>query len=85
MCQKTLSEQAFKAFFGLKANLNKFGTLSANLLLKIFDAKILPTLTYRAEIWFSHPALDIKKIHHNFCKYILQVSKNSPNIFATDE
>ena len=52
MCQKTLSEQASKAIYGLKSNLSKFGTLSSNLLLKIFDTKILPILTYGAEIWF---------------------------------
>ena len=37
MCQKTLAEQAAKTLFGLKASLNKFGVLSANLLFKIFD------------------------------------------------
>ena len=31
MCQKTLAEQAAKTLFGLKASLNKFGVLSANL------------------------------------------------------
>ena len=59
--KKTLSEQASKVIYGLKSNLSKFGTLSANLLLKIFDTKILPILTYGAEIWFSHKSLDIEK------------------------
>lgn len=85
MCQKTLAEQASKAVFSLKSNLNKFGYLSANLLLKIFDTKILPILTYAAEIWYSHESLDVEKIHHDFCKYILRIPKRSPNIFARGE
>ena len=79
------TEQASKALYSLKSNLNKFGTLSANLLLKIFDKKILPILTYGAEIWFSHNALDIEKIHHSFCKYVLKVPKQSPNVFVRGE
>lgn len=71
--------------FGLKSNLNKFGLLSSNLLLKIFDTKILPILTYGADIWFSHEGLDIEQIHHNFCKYNLRIPKRSPNVFARGE
>ena len=82
MCQKTLAEQAAKALFGLKASLNKFGILSANLLFKIFDTNILPILNYGAEIWFSHDSPDIEKVHHHFCKYVLRIPKRSPNIFA---
>ena len=63
----------------------KFGTLSANLLLKIFDTKILPILTYGAEIWFSHKSLYIEKVHHSYCKYILKAPKHSPNVFARGE
>lgn len=85
MCQKTLAEQASKAVFSLKSNLKKFGPLLANLLLKIFDTKIMPILTYAAEIWFSHESLDVEKIHHDFCKYILRIPKRSPNIFARGE
>ena len=85
MCQKTLSEQASKAVYGLKSSLNQFGTLSTKLLFKIFDSKILPILTYGAEIWLSHTASDIERIHHSFCKYILKVPKQCPNVFARGE
>ena len=34
VCQKTLSEQASKALYSLKSNLNKFGTLSRKLIIK---------------------------------------------------
>ena len=85
MCQKTLAEQASKALFAIKANLSKFETLSANVLLKIFDTKILSILTYGAEIWISHKGNDIENVQHSFCKYILCISKQSPNIFALGE
>ena len=80
MCHKTLAEQASKALFAIKANLKKFETLSVNVLLKIFDTKVLPILTYGAEIWISHKGNDIENVQHSFCKYILRISKQSPNI-----
>ena len=49
-CQKTLAEQASKALFAVKRNLTQLGTLSVDLLFKIFDTKVLPILTYGAEI-----------------------------------
>ena len=71
MCQKTLAEQASKAVFSLKSNLKKFGPLSANLLLKIFDTKIMPILTYAAEIcfffWTSKKYITISV--NTFCEY----------------
>ena len=82
---KKVGRTGVKSNFWMKANLSKFGTLSVNLLLKIFYTKIIPILTYGADIWFPHSALDIERIKHNFCKYILQVPKNSPNIFARGE
>ena len=42
-------------------------------------------MTYGAEIWFSHIALDIEKIHHSLCKYVLKVPKQSPNVFVKGE
>ncbi|MEW8546871.1 MAG: reverse transcriptase domain-containing protein [Candidatus Thiodiazotropha sp.] len=60
VCQKTLAEQGSKALFAIRSKLTQFGTLSANLLFKIFDTKVLPILTYGAEIWFNHVSLDSK-------------------------
>ena len=40
------------------------------MLFKIFDTKIIPILTYGAEIWSSHRGTDIEKVHHDYCKYV---------------
>ena len=42
-------------------------------------------MTYEAEIWFWHESKDIEKIHHGYCKYVLKVSRHTPNIFVRDE
>ena len=84
-CQKTLAEQASKAIFAVKYYLAQFGTLSVDMLFKIFDTKILPILTYGAEIWSSHRGSDVEKVHHDFCKYVLKVSKLTPNVLVRGE
>ena len=84
-CPKTLAEQASKALFAVKSNLAQFGMLSVDMLFKIFDTKILPILTYGAEIWSSHRGSDVEKVHHDFCKYVLKVSKLTPNVLVRGE
>ena len=54
VCQKTLAEQTSNALFSIKSKLSRFGSLSANKLFKYFDTKILPILTYGAEVWVDH-------------------------------
>ena len=34
---------------------------------------------------FKHGCRDIEKVHHDFCKYVLKVSKLTPNIFIRGE
>ena len=75
---KNFGRAGVKSDFGLKANLNKFGTLSANLLLKMFGTKLFSILTYGTEIWFSHEALGIEKINHNFCNFCKYTFKLPP-------
>ena len=50
-----------------------------------FDTKILPILTYGAEIWCNHEGKDVEKVHHDFCKYVLKVSRLTPNVFVRGE
>ena len=52
---------------------------------KIFDTKILPILLYGSEIWFSHPSVDIEKVHNQFCKYVLRLPIYATNVFARSE
>lgn len=84
-CQKTLAEQASKALFAVKSKLNQFGPLSINVLFKIFDSKILPILTYGSEVWFGHESMDIERVHHDFCKYVLKITRQAPNAFVRGE
>ncbi len=85
MTQKTLAEQASKAIFSLKSSLVRFGTLSSVTLMNIFDTKVLPILLYASEIWFSHKAEDIERVHHTFCKHALRITYYAPNCFVRGE
>ena len=85
VCQKTLAEQASKALFAIKSKLSQFGAPSSNILFKNIYTKILPILTYGAEIWYEHESKDIEKVHNDFCKYVLKVTKFTPNAFARGE
>ena len=85
MCQKTLASQASNALFAVKKNLIRFGDVKVNILLKIFDSKILPILLYGSEIRFSHISPDIEQVHTKFCKFILNLPIQSPNCFVKSE
>ena len=85
MCQKTLANQASKAWFAVKSKLYNYGDVKLDVLFKIFDCKILPILLYGAELWFSHPSQDIEIVHNKFCKFVLNLSVQSPNCFARGE
>ena len=85
MCQKTLASQASKALFKVKKNLIRFGDVKVNILLIIFDSKILPILLYGSEIWFSYISPDIEQVHTKFCKFILNLPIKSPNCFVKSE
>ena len=75
--QKALSEQASRALFCLTNSLHKFGTLPADIALKIFDAKILPIVLYGTGIWGFHPAQDVAKIHNKTLHMILKLYKSA--------
>ena len=51
----------------------------------MFDTKILPLLTYGSKIWFEHESKDTEKVHNDSCKYVLRVTKFTPNVFARVE
>ena len=47
----------------------------------MFDAKILPILTYGSEIWFEPES----KRYRKMCKYVLIVTKFTSNVFDIGE
>ena len=85
MSQKTLANQATKTLFAVKSKLSRFGGVHLSVLFKIFDNKILPILLYGSENWFSHASPDIEKVHNQFCKYVLRLPINTPNVFVCSE
>ena len=51
----------------------------------MFNTKIQPILTYGSEVWFYHDSQDIENVHTKFCKYVLKLGWNAPNIFVRGE
>lgn len=84
-CQKTLANQASKAWFAVKSKLSNFGDVKPDILTKIFDCKILPILLYGSELWFSHASQDIEIVHNKFCKFVLNLPIQAPNCFVRSE
>ena len=77
-CDK-LANQGTRAFYSLKRSLHKFGDISINTLVDLFDCKILPILHYGSEVWGLTEATNIERVHNLFCKYILHVPINTSN------
>ena len=53
--------------------------------LQIFDSKILPILTYGAEIWGAEPREKVIMTYNQFHKYVLGLPFRSTNIIAIGE
>ena len=52
-CMDHMYRKSLKAIFSLKSKILDYESVSNNLNFKLFDALILPVLTYGAEIWVS--------------------------------
>jgi hypothetical protein len=82
--QRTLAEQAKRAVFALKSILSK-KSCDVKTKMYLFDTMITPILTYGAEVWGFHTALDIEKIHISFCKSVLGVNSKTSNVAVLGE
>ena len=86
LCQKGLAEKALNAFYKIHKQLN-FSLLSLNSAQKIFDAVIVPILTYGCEVWGIFTKLDFEKwdrtpnekVHLRFCKTLLGLNRKASN------
>ena len=83
--QKLRAERADKALFSIKRLLAQFDVTDSNLAFKLFDTKILPILHYGSEIWGFHEAKEVERVQVNFCKNILRLHRNTPDIAARGE
>ena len=76
------SEQAIKGkriLVSILAKLYKYGQISNEVFLKIFDTKISPVLMYRAEIWDTDYQQAVERVHYYACKSYMCVRLNYPN------
>ena len=80
--QATLSDQANKALFQLYRKLHPFSNLDVSTILDLFDKFVSPVLNYACEVWGFHTALDIERVHLNFCKRVLGVKRTTQNDFV---
>ena len=81
---KALSEQAIKAYHNLIAVFNKV-KLDIKTKFYLFDSLIVPILLYGSEIWGVYEFKEIDKLHIKFCKRILGVSNQTPNLAVLGE
>ena len=82
---ESLSGQALKAIFKLKAYVNKFTNISISHMLDLFDKLILPILTYGSEVSGFSKGDSIERIHLQFCKHLLGVKIQTQNDFIYGE
>ena len=52
------------------------------MILDLFDKFVSPVLNYACEVWGFHTALDIERVHLNFCKRVLGVKRTTQNDFV---
>ena len=62
----------------LKA-LRTYGCYSCSVFFKLFDAQIVPSLLYAAEIWGHREYKQIEKAHLYACKLFINVPTVTPN------
>ena len=87
-----LSSKANKAKFALN-NIAKLKQIPVKTAIYLFDAAVLPILTYGSEIWALNATLDHDKwdktsteqAHLNFIKHILGVNRSTNNLICRAE
>ena len=87
-----MGENANRACFALNNHL-KVKDIPVVIALKLFDATMLPILTYSAEVWaaFERDAYEswdlglIEQMYLNFCKHILGVNRSTTNYLCRVE
>ena len=71
--------------FSICSNAKRFGTLPVPIMLKLFDSKIVPIVTYGAEIWGLTDIDEAERTADNFYRRILGLRKNAPSTFVRGE
>ena len=84
MCQTQLCQQGRRAMYSLIAKCRKFD-LPIDLQLELFDAMVLPVITYGCEIWGFDTSKDVENVQVTFFKHILNVRKTTCNAMVYGE
>ena len=92
MAQQSLCEKALRAIFKIRKYTN-ISKLPHCLVFKIFDATVLPILTYGGEVWGVSKHTNFKKwdqspaekIHLKFCKHYLELNRKASNSATRSE
>ena len=87
----SLCTKAKKAKYALN-NIAKFKRIPVKTAIRLFDATILPTLTYSSEVWALNYVLDYKwdsyppeKSHLDFIRHILGTNRSVNNLMCRTE
>ncbi len=83
-CQEQLAQQGKRAMYGLTVKCREFD-FPVDLQLELFEAMVLPIITYGCEVWGYKPILDIENVHVPFLKHILYVRKTTCNAMINEE
>ena len=76
------NEQAIKGkriLVSILAKLYKYGQISNEVFLKLFDTKISPVRMYGAEIWDTDYQQAVERVHYYACKRYMCVRLNYSN------
>ena len=81
---KSLSEQALRAMNNLLSLFTRI-PLDVKTKLSLFDTMVVPIILYSSEIWGVYDFKEVDKIHIKFCKTILGVKSQTPNMAVLGE
>ena len=81
---KRLSNLANRAMFKLLKKGRKL-FLNIDVMLKLFDATVLPILLYGSDVWGYNNRDIVKRLHLKFCKILLRVKKSTTSAMVYGE
>lgn len=81
---KALSDQGLQAMSSLSYLFQKLN-FDVETKLSIFDKMVKPILTYCSEVWGVYNFKEVDKLHYKFCKRILGVKTQTPNLAVLGE
>ena len=81
---KILSDQALRAYNCLLTLFNRIN-LDVKTKLSLFDSMVVPILLYCSEVWGIYDYKAIDKLHNRFCKSVLVVRQQTPNMAVYGE